>query len=376
MNWQNSTPTDRARDDAVATRHGLHARRLPAEQSRQAAVAITWPHEQTDWHSVLHEVESCYVAISAAIARHQNVLIIVADEQLKTRVLRMLAEARAPLPRISCTVLPYDDTWIRDYGPICVMDNNTPLVLDFQFNGWGGRFDARRDNRVTAQLHKKGWLGEHRFQRLDWVLEGGAIDSDGQGSLLTTARCVCNPNRNKDMDKGQMEAMFQNWFGVNRVLWLEDGCIEGDDTDGHIDQLARFCGPGTIAYCASDGSGDEQSRSLEKMAQQLRTFTRADGQPYRLIALPAPRPILGQTGERLPASYANFLIINDAVLVPAYGDPADQIALRRLQRCFPDRRAIQVPARALLEQGGSIHCATMQLPAGVFTRATATTIPV
>lgn len=367
MNSANLTSTDPAKNGLLPARSDIRSRRLPAEHEPQQAVAMTWPHAGTDWRSQLPRVESCYVALTTAITRFQNVLICVADSQLEGHITRILTRAKINLDRVSFAVVPYNDTWIRDYGPICVLHNGTPQVLDFQFNGWGGRFDARLDNQVTTRLHEQGWFGDHHLEHIYWVLEGGAIDSDGSGSLLTTRRCLCNVNRNKKTSVEYMEILLQDWFGVRYVLWLEEGFLEGDDTDGHVDQLARFCGPDTIAYCAADGSGDEQALALRRMEEQLQTFVRADNKRYKLVALPTPRPIVAHGGERLPASYANFLVVNGTVLVPAYGDPADQVALSRLRQCFPRHSAIQVPARPLLEQGGSIHCATMQLPSGVFT---------
>lgn len=367
MNSANVTRTNTIEIGPPSAQHETSSRRLPAEHEPQRAIAVTWPHAATDWRGQLDRIETCYVALSYAITRFQDILICVADSHLKSHITHVLTRAKIDLGRVSFAVVPYNDTWIRDYGPICVIDNDTPQVLDFQFNGWGERFDARLDNQVTTRLHKQGWFGDHRLEHIDWVLEGGAIDSDGLGSLLTTRRCLCNANRNEGTGPKQMGTLLHDWFGVHRVLWLEDGYLEGDDTDGHVDQLARFCGPDTIAYCAADASGDGQARALQRMEEQLQAIVRANGKHYQLAALPTPRPIVGRGGERLPASYANFLVINGAVLVPAYEDPADQVALTRLRKHFPRHRLIQIPARALLEQGGSVHCATMQLPSGVFT---------
>ncbi len=341
-------------------------RRLPAEWERQSAVMVAWPHAETDWRELLPEVWTCYAEITAAIACFEAVLICVANEALKQHVQSLLRTTQADQSKIIFATVPYNDTWTRDYGPICIAGPHGQQLLDFQFNGWGGRYSAQFDNQVSFRLHASGYFGDHELVPVFWVLEGGAIDTDGQGVALTTERCITHYSRNDGPDRSQVEKIFQRQLGIRRVLWLSHGDLEGDDTDGHIDQLARFCTPDTIAYCSDEGS-DAQARSLQDMAKELRSFYRQDGKPYKLVPLPVPQPIFNKSGKRLPASYVNFLVINDAVLVPQYNDPADTIATQRLRTCFPQREIIAVPARALIEQGGSVHCATMQLPAGILT---------
>ena len=203
------------------------------------------------------------------------------------------------------------------------------------------------------------------MQACEFVLEGGSIDTDGEGTLLTTTACLLTESRNPQLDQQQIEMRLKTELGVTRILWLQHGFLAGDDTDSHIDMLARFCAPDTIAFMQCDDPGDEHFESLAAMAQELRQFRTRDGQPYRLIGLPLPAAIYNSVGQRLPASYANFLIINDAVLVPQYNDRSDEIVLKRLAACFPDRQMIGIPCRALIEQYGSLHCLSMQFPDGV-----------
>ena len=197
------------------------------------------------------------------------------------------------------------------------------------------------------------------------MLEGGAIDTDGFGSLLTTTRCLLESARNPEMDKVALETCFHEVLGIERILWIDHGMLLGDDTDGHVDMLARFCSPHDIAYLQCTDPGDAHYGELSSMEQQLRSFLAHDGTPYTLHPLPMPGAVYSDAGERLPASYANFLIINHAVLVPVYDDPADQQSLGVLQRCFPDREIIAINCLPLIQQYGSLHCATTQLPEGV-----------
>jgi agmatine/peptidylarginine deiminase len=260
---------------------------------------------------------------------------------------------------------PSNDSWARDHGPITVLEQNQPRLLDFQFNGWGGKYPHDLDNRITTGLHTHDNFGDTPLEHVEIVLEGGSIDSDGEGSLLTTRACLCHPGRNPRLSTTEIETRLRHLLGVERLLWLEHGWLAGDDTDGHIDMLARFCNPETIAYTACTDHKDEHFAELSAMHAELEGMTQRNGQAYELVALPIPQAIFNPQGKRLPASYANFLIINEAVLVPQYGDPADVIAHERLTACFPEREIIGINCRAVIEQFGSLHCLTMQLPAGV-----------
>jgi agmatine/peptidylarginine deiminase len=340
-------------------------RRLPAEWEPQSGVQLTWPHEDTDWAPRLAGVEPVFAAIGAAIARHETLLAVCRDAGHRDHVLERLRAAGADLDRVQLAISPSDDTWARDHGAITVIDDGLPVLVDFLFNGWGGKFPAERDNLLTRSLAAQGSFGAAALEHVDLVLEGGSIESDGQGSLLTTSQCLLTPTRNPGLSRAQIERRLGEHLGARRILWLEHGELEGDDTDGHIDTLARFCDPATIAYVECADPADPQHRELRQMANQLEGLHRESGEPYRLIPLPLPAPFFADDGRRLPATYANFLVINEAVLVPVYGDAADSVALERIGAAFPGRSAIGIDCREIIRQGGSLHCLTMQFPRGV-----------
>ncbi|MEM1214393.1 MAG: agmatine deiminase family protein, partial [Bacteroidota bacterium] len=255
-----------------------------------------------------------------------------------------------------------NDTWARDHGPISVFEDGQLRLLDFIFNGWGLKFPANRDNLLTKTLHTWGIYGDLPLEQVGLVLEGGALETDGQGTLLTTRECLLSPNRNPHLEQAALEEKLNETLGVDRFLWLENGRLLGDDTDAHIDTLARFCDAETIAYVHCDDPRDVHYADLQLMEQELQQFRTRRGTPYRLVPLPWPDACHAQDGNRLPATYANFLIINGAVLVPTYGLPQDQTALQVLQDCFPTREIIGIDCRLLIEQHGSLHCVTMQIP--------------
>ncbi len=337
---------------------------LPPEWAPQSAVLLTWPHAGSDWAPLLTEVEPLYLALAKTIANYQGVVIACHNQALRQRVVDLLAREKVPAERCTLYVTPSNDTWARDHGPITVLEQGRPCLLDFRFNGWGGKFAAELDDAITANLHQAGAFGTTPMESLPWILEGGSIEVDGLGTLLTTRSCLLTPTRNPDLDEAAVEAILRRWLGVERVLWLANGQLAGDDTDGHIDTLARFCSPTTIAWQSCDDPHDPHYSPLQAMGKELAALRQRNGRPYQLLALPWPTPRYNE-GRRLPATYANFLIINDAVLVPTYADPADEIALTVLAEAFPDRRIIGVPCLPLIQQNGSLHCITMQLPAGV-----------
>ena len=234
--------------------------------------------------------------------------------------------------------------------------------MDFAFNAWGLKFRADLDNQITRHLHAQGAFGAAALEISGMVLEGGSIESDGQGTLLTTSACLLSPNRNPQWSAAQIADALCAQLGVERVLWLHSGHLEGDDTDAHIDTLARFCNPHTIAYQSCDDPDDSHFAPLQQMAAELSAFRNRDGAPYHLIPLPWPQAQWDGDGARLPLSYANFLILNSALLLPTYDDPADTVAQDRLQHAFPDREVIAIPCIELARQHGSLHCVTMQLP--------------
>ncbi len=341
-------------------------RYLPPEWAPQSAVMLTWPNEGNSWFPSLAEVERSFVAIAKAISQYELVVISCLDEAQRDHILILLQEAGAQISHLRLYVVPADDVWARDHGPITIVQDDVPQLLDFTFNGWGNKYPCVRDNQVTQGLQQQHAFATALTRKpITTVLEGGSIEVDGHGTLLTTRSCLLAKNRNPNLNQPQIEQLLKEWFGVNRILWLDQGYLAGDDTDGHIDTLARFTDPHTIVYVQCDNPDDEHYPALTAMAAQLNTFVDYQGQPYRTIPLPWPQPKHGPDGRRLPATYANFLIINDAVLVPTYDDPADSEALRILQTCFPDRKIIGIPCRNIIEQYGSLHCVTMQLPEGV-----------
>jgi len=333
---------------------------FPAEWDSQSAVLMTLPHSGTDWKDNLDEVTPCFVSIAKEIIKREKLIIVC----------RSIAEVKQALgkadyERIIFREIPSNDTWARDHGPLSIFVNGVPYLLDFTFNGWGLKFPANHDNRITRQLYEsKVFSPETVYQNmLHIVLEGGSIETDGEGTILTTNRCLLSANRNDYKSKGEIADYLSMIFGAKRVLWLNHGYLAGDDTDSHIDTLARFCNPETIAYVQCTDPNDEHFEELSNMENELGKFKTLAGKPYQLIPLPMAEPVYCES-ERLPATYANFLIINGAVLLPFYNSPLDEIAKQQLQKAFPDREIIGIDCRPLIKQHGSLHCVTMQLPAG------------
>lgn len=340
------------------------ANRLLPEWAPQDAVQLTWPGPDSDWAPLMARIEATLESLVMAIGRYQTVLIAVPDAATRVRLAEGFARRGLPAGRLRLVVAEADDTWARDHGPIAVMQDGAPRLLDFVFTGWGGKFAAGRDDGLTRRLAEAGVFACPMISR-DLVLEGGAIDTDGEGTLLTTEACLLNDNRNPGLDRAAIEARLAADLGVSRVLWLAHGHLEGDDTDSHVDTLARFCDPGTLAYVRCDDPADPHYPALTAMEAELQGLRRADGTPYRLVPLPWPQPCHDpEDGHRLPATYANFLIINAAVLVPVYGDPADHRALDALAGAFPDRDIVPIDCTTVIRQHGSLHCLTMQLPRG------------
>jgi agmatine/peptidylarginine deiminase len=336
--------------------------RFPAEWEPQSAVLIAWPHAGTDWADRLSDVERTYVSLVAAICSHEVAVVLVSDKTLKRHAESMLRAANVNSDRVRFELLDYDDTWLRDSGPITLVAGNARSLLDFHFTAWGGKFKASQDDQIVAKLHARGLFGAASRERIDFALEGGAIETDGAGTLLSTWHCL--HERHQNLSRAEITIRLETWLCQDRTLWLDHGYLEGDDTDAHIDTLARFASADSIVYQGCDDPNDSHYPELQAMAAELAAFRTHDGQPYRLFELPWPQPI--RDGDRrLAASYANFLIINGAVLMPAYDDPADSAAMAVMRQAFPEREIISVPCRPLIWQNGSLHCITMQLPKGV-----------
>lgn len=338
--------------------------RLPAEWEPQSSVLLAWPHVGTDWADRLESTEATYTALIAAIARFEPAIVCVPDAEIGAHAAALLQDAGADPDRIRFVEIPYDDTWLRDSGPITLRDGDEGAVLtDFRFTGWGGKFEATQDDALIAGLLERGVFNmKVRHQRVDWALEGGGIESDGRGTILTTWRCL--HQRHPDQSRAQIELTLRNALAASRVLWLDRGYLQGDDTDAHIDTLARFAPDDAIVYQSCSDPDDAHYDELAAMRAEIEALRTLDGKPYRTFPLPWPKPIVDE-GRRLAASYANYLIVNGAVLVPAYGDIVDDAAAETIRLAHPGRTVVQIPCRSLIWQNGSLHCVTMQLPASV-----------
>lgn len=338
--------------------------RLAAEWERQKGVMLALPHEGTDWAYMLPSVHACYIDILRALVKHDaKPCLLVPSVSYASRVL-----PHDLIESIAIVEAEYNDTWIRDYGPLTLKSAKSGelRLADFGFNGWGLKFAADKDNLVVNRLFGPGSSGypANGYRNcLGYVLEGGSVETDGEGTLLTTARCLCSPNRNGGLNKAEVEKILSETLGIRRFLWLDFGALAGDDTDSHIDTLARMCPDDTILYVGCTDVQDEHFQELERMKSQLMSFRTSCGQPFNLIELPLPEAIHDpEDGHRLPATYANYLVTDHAVLVPVYNQPRlDDLACKLIQVAYPDRRVEPVDCRALIRQHGSLHCATMQL---------------
>ena len=343
---------------------GRYKRMLAPEWFPQSGVQLTWPHADTDWAYMLPEITALYQRLAYEIATRELLLIVAPDTESVRRHLEEQLPKRATdnIIYIDC---PTNDTWARDHAFLSVLDTGKPELLDFGFNGWGGKFEAAADNAINRGVYASGRLEGSYIDCLDFILEGGSIESDGCGTILTTKACLLNPNRNPGLNQAQITLKLQDYFGAPNVLWLSHGALIGDDTDSHIDTLARLCPGNKLVYVQCTDESDPQYADLCAMEAELKTFKNADGEPFELIPLPLP-DICEADGERLPATYANYLVLNKAVLFPTYGQPAkDDLAQKALHQAFPKYDLVGIDCRPLIRQHGSLHCATMQFPKGI-----------
>lgn len=340
----------------------MNKRFLPAEWYPQSLVQITWPHQETDWKRYLADADSCFLNIASEIVKREWLLIVAKDVDRVKKLTQRLNQ-----DRIIYFQTDSNDTWARDHGGITVIEGGNPVVLNYKFNGWGLKFSSNFDNQITknifeSEIFPNASLEHHH----DFVLEGGSIESDGEGTILTTAKCLLSKNRNEHMSKKQIENRLKKDFGAKRVIFLNHGFLKGDDTDSHIDTLVRFCKKDTICYIRSDDKKDLHYEELKKMEKELKHLVNSNGEKYNLIPLPMC-PGIYYKGERLPATYANFLIINGAVLLPVYNVDTDLEAIQTLKSIFPEKEIVPIDCSVLIRQHGSLHCVTMQYPKEVLT---------
>lgn len=334
---------------------------LPAEWETQQAVQLTWPHEDTDWKPILKEITDTYIQIALEIARHEDVIIVspCTDDAKKAIYPKATIDQWHNIYTLECDT---NDTWARDHAFISLVGDDHNVLLDFRFNGWGDKFAADKDNAINRHLYQAGMIEGKYVDHLDFVLEGGSIESDGRGTVFTTTNCLMAPSRNQPLSKDDIEERLKQMLHAKRIMWIDHGNLTGDDTDGHIDTMVRTAPDDTLLYIGCDDTADEQYEELTLMEEQIKTFKTLEGHPYRLIKLPMPRPIYND-GERLPATYANFLVINGAVLYPTYNQPdLDSKAESIISTAFPDREMIGIDCRNIIIQHGSLHCCTMQYP--------------
>ncbi len=338
---------------------------MPAEWHGSTAILLSWPHKESDWDYMLEEVTDCYVELVEAITRYHKVLIVAPDIEIPQKKLVHLSDREIDFFQVET-----NDTWTRDFGPISVIAESGDIqLLDFSFNGWGLKFASNYDNLVTTKLSHAGKFKTPIENHLGFVLEGGSIDCDGKGAILTTSECLLSLNRNGDLTRGEIEAELINYLGVERVLWIDHGYLAGDDTDSHVDTLARFAPNDTIVYVSTESSNDEHYQELKLMEKDIQGFRTIQGLPYRLIALPLPDAIYDEDGERLPATYANFLVTDKALFLPTYNQPENDLrALELIKSAFPNYEIITLNCLPLIKQHGSLHCATMQIPVSAFSK--------
>ena len=341
--------------------------RLLPEWAEQDAVMLTWPHQATDWCDNLAAVEPVYVQLCQHISHVQQLVIIAHNEALKTHISQLLTQNQVDLSRVHFVVTPCNDTWARDHGPLtcaALADRSQLKIVDCTFNGWGNKFTSDLDNKINAVLVKQVADSANQYQALNLVLEGGGVEIDQHGVILTTSECLLNPNRNPDLSQQDIEQCLREQLGATDFLWVEHGYLAGDDTDSHIDTLVRFAPNDTLVYVKCDDESDEHFPALDAMEKQLQGFKTTTGKAYNLIALPWPKAVFNGDGDRLPATYANYLIINGTVLVPTYADENDSLALAQIQLAYPEHQIIGVNCLPIIHQFGSLHCITMQLPRG------------
>lgn len=327
-------------------------KQLSPEWQIQQSILLTWPHKYSDWSNNLAEIENTYLELVKIITIHQKIILIAYNHELVQDLKKKLSSV--VLKNIKFNIIQTNDTWVRDYGPITLSDSTSKCWLNFIFNGWGDKFKHGLDNAMTGQLDLPG-----SAITIPFVLEGGAIDYNGEGELLTTETCLLKKNRN-NMVKENIEKKLKEYLNVKKIHWLKHTHLIGDDTDGHIDMFARFVNKNTIVYAKSINTNDSNYTSLTKLEQELKTLRDTNNKTFNLVPVLQPETLFYKN-KQLPTTYINFLIINDAVIVPCYNDVTDSLALAQFEKLFPTRKIYGVDSSVLIRHGGSIHCASMNL---------------
>ena len=338
--------------------------RLPAEWEPQSGIQLTWPHANTDWKPYLEDITKVFVNMAKVITNEELLTVVTPEtETVRKQLSKELTAAQ--LNNVIFYDIDSNDTWARDHAPLTlVSDDKETCILDFKFNGWGDKFEWTKDNMITSQLNNKGAFNSGYECDTDFVLEGGSIESDGKGSIFTTTFCLMAEHRNQPLTREEIEERLLKSLHAKRIVWLDYGQLIGDDTDGHIDTIVRLAPNDTIVYNGCDDESDEQYNDFNSLEEQLRQLKTLDGEAYNLLRLPMPDAIYDD-GERLPATYANFVIKNKSVICPTYSQPLkDNIALEVLQRAFPNHNIVGIDASVVIKQHGSLHCLTMQYPEG------------
>lgn len=337
------------------------------EWAPQEAVLMAFPNHNTDWDYILDEAREQYYRIIEAFTKESVHIVLICDDVETTSLL--LQNCNQEL--ITYVKLDYNDTWTRDYGPLSVIKDERLRALDFGFNGWGLKFASDKDNLVNLHLMDKYLIPKSTYRNHRAViLEGGSVETDGEGTILTTSRCLCSPNRNGGLSKAEATEMLRKNLGADHILFLDYGALEGDDTDSHIDTLARLAPGNIILFTGCRNMDDPQFEELLKMRAQLTMFRNSEGEPYNLIELPLPDAIFDEDGQRLPATYANYLITDKVIFIPTYGQPTnDHLAAQTIRIAFPEHKVVGVDCTTLIKQHGSLHCATMQIPVNLLNQA-------
>ncbi len=346
--------------------------KLQSESERQFATLLCWPYAGSDWDENLTEIQLAYAALTAVICKHSRVVMAYHPKYVvEADVLAKMTDASVNLAHLHCIPIPYNDTWVRDFGPIIVESDEASekfSLLDFTFNGWGGKFEAKEDNAFCKQLSEHPIFSHLDYQKSDLILEGGGIEGDASKPLLTTKKILENPNRPGPYTVSDKINLLKQYTGVSDVKIFEHGHLINDDTDDHIDMLIRYGMNHSIAYVQCADKTDAHFESLQALASELRTWNEMQAVPYTLVPIPLPSPIFNHTGKRLPASYLNFIYGNDIVIVSEYGVVEDEIAKHALATIHPEHKIIGVNCLPFIQQGGALHCASMQLPLAAFSK--------